>query len=192
MSDTITERVEVSRLELIDAGILAPFYNRLVAGTPFCYPVSEGRFVEGVVAKSPDHISPERMRESSHHVASDRLREEHLLVARRAGEVLGFAHTALEHTDGADRGVIRFLGYTPGERAAGQELLSRAEGHLCALGVRETVAFEHDYPYPFYHLALGYLSDRLAHITGLLGVNGYAAVVWPPETGPSIVRVSRA
>ena len=75
--------------------------------------------------------------------------------------------------DGVNRGIIRFLGYTPGERAAGQELLSCAEERLRAFGVRQIVAFKEDFSYPFYHLALGYLSERLAHITGLLGVNGY-------------------
>jgi GNAT superfamily N-acetyltransferase len=51
------------------------------------------------------------------------------------------------------------------------------------------MAFAHDYSYPFYHLAFGYLSDRLGHIQGLLGVNGY--VVAPEGPHPSGVGYSR-
>ncbi|MEO2002947.1 MAG: GNAT family N-acetyltransferase, partial [Candidatus Poribacteria bacterium] len=60
-------------------------------------------------------------------------------------------------------------------RAAGQELLLSAERRMRDVGGREALAlaFAHDYSYPFYHLAFGYLSDRLGHVMGLLGINGY-------------------
>ena len=35
----------VTRLEFEDAGILAPFYNRLVAEVPFCWGVGEEEFI---------------------------------------------------------------------------------------------------------------------------------------------------
>lgn len=151
----------VTRLEFDDAGMLAPFYNRLVADVPFCWPVGGAEFASGVLWESPDHDM------------HTRLHEQRLLVSRRGDDVLGFAHTALERRDGAERGVIRFLGYAPGERAAGQELLLSAERRLRDVGGREALAFAHDYSYPFYHLAFGYLSDRLGHVMGLLGINGY-------------------
>ncbi|MBT3270769.1 GNAT family N-acetyltransferase [Candidatus Poribacteria bacterium] len=151
----------VTRLELGDAGILAPLYNGLVADVPFCWPVSAEEFAAGAA------------RQSAYDRLSDRLDAQRLLVSRRGDDILGFAHTALETQDGETRGIIRFIGYAPGERAAGQELLRTAERRLRDVGAREALAFAHDYSYPFYHLAFGYLSDRLGHVLGLLGINGY-------------------
>lgn len=151
----------VTRLELGDAGILAPLYNRLVADAPFCWPVSAEDFAAGAIQNSP---WPD---------LRDRIDEQRLLVSRRGDEILGFAHTALESRDGEARGIIRFIGYAPGERAAGQELLLTAERRLRDVGAGEALAFAHDYSYPFYHLAFGYLSDRLGHVLGLLGISGY-------------------
>ena len=159
----------VSPLALEDAGILAPLYNRLVADVPFCYPVSEDDYAAGVVLRGPDQN------------AHAPRQEQQLLVNRRDDEILAFADTVLERRDDADRGIIRFFGYTPGERTAGQELLESAEARLRDAGAREVVAFSHDYGYPFYHFAFGYLSDRLAHILGLLGVNGYTVAPEGPD-----------
>ncbi len=151
----------VTRMEFADAGSLAPFYNRLVADVPFCWSVSEDEFASGLVWESPDHSM------------CDRLSQQRLLVSRRGDEVLGFAHTALETRDDATKGIIRFLGYAAGKRAAGHDLLLTAERRLRDVGARQALAFAHDYTYPFYHLAFGYLSDRLGHVQGLLGMNGY-------------------
>jgi len=55
----------------------------------------------------------------------ERLRSEAAFVAGEGEEILGFAHAGIRRPgkDRAEQGVIRFLCYQPGHRAAGQALL---------------------------------------------------------------------
>jgi hypothetical protein len=101
-----------------------------------------------------------------------------------------------QRDDPAERGLIRFLGVLPGQRAAGQALLLQAEETLRERGMDKVVAFHQHKRYPFYHLPSAYLSDRLGHIDALLGWNGYRRIAgevymdWVDYAGTALRRLS--
>jgi ribosomal protein S18 acetylase RimI-like enzyme len=106
----------------------------------------------------------------------DLVHDERAFVALRGDDVLGYVHTAVGYrrpNEPQETGIVRFLWYCAGERAAGQALLDTAETTLHTLGMTDVVAFPQVHRYPFYYLSSAYLSDRLGHVAALLGKNGY-------------------
>jgi hypothetical protein len=63
-------------------------------------------------------------------------------------------HIAVEDWENRRRGVIRFLGFTPGDRLVGQQLIERAELLLRNAGLDVVMAFATNYGYPFIHLSV--------------------------------------
>ncbi len=143
---------------------LAELYNQTVAGLPHCYPVSPEVFAKIVLNERDDEQRASLMR------------SQQILVARDDRCLLGFADAAvgrLEEPNSPEQGIIRFFCYGIEHRPVGQALLQGAEEYLRDLGISEVVAFHQDFAYPFYHLPHAYLSDRVAHVHALFGINGY-------------------
>ncbi|MBN1346921.1 MAG: GNAT family N-acetyltransferase [Phycisphaerae bacterium] len=149
-------------------GIVAS-YNRVIRGVPHCFPVCEAEFeaaLTGPAGGRPSH---------------DWLHSETAFVAREGTSVLGFAHVGLGHEDrdgaendrGSDRGIIRFLWYERGQRAAGQALLDAASGYVRERGMKRVEACSDFFRYPFHCFPAVSLSDRLDHVRALLQFNGY-------------------
>jgi GNAT superfamily N-acetyltransferase len=139
-------------------------YNALIRPVPHCSPVDAETFHAAVAAACTGGSS------------YDLVHDEYAFVALRGADVLGFAHTAVGYrkpNEPRQTGLVRFLWYRPGERAAGQALLDAAERTLRALGRTGVVVFPQVHRYPFYYLSSAYLSDRLGHVAALLGMNGY-------------------
>ena len=159
--------MEIVELSLSEAGVLSPLYNRLVKGVPFCFGVGEDEFTTGLLWNSDD-FAHHRCLESQH------------LIACRGKEEVGFTHIAVECKEGVRRGVIRFLGFSPDDRATGQALLREAERVLWDLGITEILAFPRIYGYRFHQKASGHVSGMHPHVIGLLGRSGYsiAATAW--------------
>ncbi len=142
-------------------------YNRTVADVPHTYPVAVETMSEAVAGAC------------SGRAQVDSMDDEAVFVARSDGRALGFIHVGVGRgPEGKDpqRGVIRFLGYRRGHRQAGQALLDVAHVHLRRCGMARVEAFQCEYRYPFYQLYWSCLSDRLDHIRGLLGFNGYEII----------------
>ena len=140
------------------------FYNRLTAGVPHCYPVTENEFAAalrgitiGKIEKNDDGL---------------RLDSQTAFVAITTGTVQAFIHVALVRIREENIGIIRFLGYKRGVRRAGQAVLEKAEAYLKTFNVTRISAFTRS-RYRFYHLEYAYLSDTLDQVQGLLGFNGY-------------------
>lgn len=183
--------MEIVEYEPTLEGAVADCYNRLVEGLPHCFPVEAGRV--GAVMEGRDSDRQELKS----------LHDDWAWVAREGDEVAGFAHTSLQkaHEDRhGPRGVIRFFAYDVGQRAAGQALLEAVEAHFRERGMPEVIAFHQDQKWPCYHFPHAYLSDRVMHVHGLLGMNGYARVAgevywdWtdlePPEPPPTDVEAA--
>jgi GNAT superfamily N-acetyltransferase len=146
------------------AAQVAAAYNEIIRGVPHCYPI---RVADWATVVGGEGIEDE---------GGGSLRAQRAFVAMEAGSILGYAHLAVGAVEGEDpteRGLIRFLWYMPGHRAAGQELLDASESYLSEQGTSRVMAFPHRYRYRFYYLPSAYLSDRLGHIAALLGANGY-------------------
>ena len=159
------------------AATVTDCYNALTAGLQHCYPVEAERLARVLAGERPP----------------DRLSQQRAWVALEGGIALGFAQAAVEEPDearGGPRGAIRFLGYRPGHRSAGQALLEAAESYLREERMPEVVAFHQDHRWPCYHFEHAYLTDRLTHVEGLLGLNGYQRVAgevyfdWPDLVPP--------
>lgn len=148
-----------------DASPLAEFYNRQIAEVPYCYPVSSEEFGSGIRWEQ-NETSP-----------CENLLAEALIVGEQDGQIVGFAHVGVPDIQGEgqskQQGAIRFLVYQPGYRAVGQVLLAESEKYLRERGVSRVLAFHYRFGYRFYHQSLGYLIDRLGHVLGLMGMNGY-------------------
>lgn len=73
------------------------------------------------------------------------------------------------------RGMIRWLWFIPGQRAAGEALAVAAEAHLTQHGCEQSqvLAFDDEQTYHFYHVGHAFLSDRANHIHSLLEGRGY-------------------
>ena len=140
------------------------FYNNLTVNVPHCYPVSEdelGEVLQNTTYKTEDKKV---------------LQSQTTFVAREQGTISGFIQVGIgpdEELNKNNIGIIRFLGYQPGERRAGQALLEKAESYLSTYNPELIVALPQDYRYRFYHFGHAYLSDALGHVQALLGYNGY-------------------
>ena len=140
------------------------FYNSLTANVPHCYPVSEDEL--GKVLSCSTHATEDKKV----------LQSQTTFVAREQDTILGFIQVGIGPSEELNKnniGVIRFFGYQPGERQAGQALLEKAETYLSAYNPNQIVAFPQDYRYRFYHFGHAYLSDALGQVQALLGYNGY-------------------
>jgi GNAT superfamily N-acetyltransferase len=145
------------------AEALTAAYNCAVRDLPHCYPVRASD-LQGMIEAEGD---------------GQGLRQPLLLTAWEDDALVGWVHAGIGvegRRDGPTVGVIRFLWYARGQRQAGQALLEAAEAHLRALAMARILAYPQRYRYPFYHLHNALLSDRLEHVLGLLGWNGYRRV----------------
>jgi len=164
---------------------VAALYNEAVAPVPDCHPVALDRFA------------------SLEKLASEHLREEALVLAQTEdGRAVGFVHIGIalpvkeEEEDWLPKGepaAIRFLYYQPGYRQAGQALLDWAERWARERARSYLVAWHWLHRYPFY-LPYCYLSEYLAHVRALFGMNGYREHLselylrWPDFTPPEPAR----
>jgi GNAT superfamily N-acetyltransferase len=174
--------VEIVSLEPEMAPALAQCYNELMAPVPYHRPAPAEWFAD---------LTPTCFQECT---------EQEVLVAREGREVVGFVHTGRSappthqwHAKG-EPGVIRFLSYRPGERAAGAALLARAEQRIRERGRNEVVALAGWHMYPFHPLQLGHISERVSHLLSLLWASGYEShecevfFHWPDFVPPRVPR----
>lgn len=174
--------MEIVRFEPEMAEDVAGLYNELIEPLPECHPAAVERFA------------------SVEALASKWLRDEQVMVARHDGEAAGFVHvgvarpTEQEDLPAGEPAVIRFLSYRVGERMVGQALLEWAEQWAKEQGRSEVIAWDAGLRYPFYHFGWAHLSERIAHVRGLLGMNGYAEynaevfLTWRDYELPEVVR----
>ena len=152
--------------DVANIGDLAYVYNaQIAARVPHCYAVSPEVLRKGVYEKTdPGHTVLQRA--------------ERVIVAECDGQVRGFAHIALgemgwgQSEQKQSGGFIHFLTYEPGYRDVGQALLAASERHLQSEGRCSIWAFD-GYLYRFHHFGFPLISDRMMHIYGLFGINGY-------------------
>jgi GNAT superfamily N-acetyltransferase len=147
-----------------NVGDLVGMYNAQVAGyVPHCFEVSPAEFDAGRYQETGDDY------QSNFSV-------EHVVVGLQDGKTRGFAHIRVGEVKHRDKllsgGYIHFLTYAAGYREIGQAILSECEKHFNDVGVKEIRVFD-GYFYRFHHLGFPLVSDRMAHIYGLLGMNGY-------------------
>lgn len=147
-----------------DAGELFRVYNEQTAAIPHCYPVSQEEFEAGLLGPRNDNHCKE-----SH--------SEKIIVAEQDGRIVGFAHIAIGRVEYSDRkqigGLLHFLTYESGQRAAGQALLEQCEKHSRDSGAQQVWAFQNGCNYPFYHFDFGNVSDKMGHVYALFQMNGY-------------------
>jgi len=146
---------------------IAQCYNHLTANVPHCYPISE------------DELDTELLDTTYKTEDSKGLQAQTTFVAREQDNLLGFIQVGIEPVEELNKhniGVIRFFGYQPGERQAGQALLEKAETYLSTYTPNQILAFPQDYRYRFYHFGHAYLSDALGQVQALLGYNGYQRI----------------
>lgn len=168
--------MEITYLEVEEAGSLAPFYNAEFAHLPYRYPVADSEFCAGVRFRpGVDEPYPN-------------LSQERFIVARQGVEVVGFAHVALWSKESDDLiwlglhlveeilddrvGLVRFFHYRGGQRSAGQAVLEAAEDYFCQWGLKQIRVFSY-YAYPFCLFDRSFLFDSMAHVHALLRANGY-------------------
>ncbi|MCD6350636.1 MAG: GNAT family N-acetyltransferase [Armatimonadetes bacterium] len=137
--------------------------NSVVGALPHCYRQPSERVAAGLEGKLWRDEDEE-------------LLDPQAWVALEAGEVVGFAQAARQTAtdDRPARGIIPFLLYRPGYRAAGQGLLATVEAWFAQHSLTDAYAFLDDHVPAFYHFPHSYLSDRLNHVHALLGYNGYS------------------
>lgn len=107
------------------------------------------------------------------------LQSQTTFVARERDNLLGFIQVGIgpvEELNKNNIGVIRFFGYQPGERQAGQALLEKAETYLRAYNPNQIIAFPQDYRYRFYHFGHAYLSDSRGQVQAILEYNKYQRI----------------
>jgi len=156
--------MKIFHWDVSDAEVLTQVYNKQTADVPHCYPVSPVEFGSGLRSLKSDRHFRE-------------LDWEKIIVGKRSGRIIGFAHISKGKIEFSDRkrigGLIHFLTYQAGYRSAGQAILEECERDLHNSGIRQIWAFQNVCSYPFYHLEFGNLSDRMGHVYGLFRINGY-------------------
>jgi len=158
--------------DVAEAPRLTQTYNDQIVGVPHCYSVSPEEFEEGFTYQK-----------TSFRGYLEDIHSEKLIVCEDNGVILGFSDVAIAETEyngnkEQKKGFIRFLTYEIGQRHAGQVILKESEEYLLGLGIKQIKAFRllclNDHcGYRFYHLGYASLSDKLGHIQGLFGMNGY-------------------
>ena len=144
---------------------LTSHFNAAVAGVPHCYPADP--------TEMETALTPAPQGDDKH------LAAESVIVARRHGAILGFAHFGIRKVDENDperTGIIRFLHFERGQRAVGQALLEAVEEDLRQQQIDRINAFSQRYRYRLYGFNHAYLSNHLDHVEALLGYNEYEKV----------------
>jgi len=174
--------MEIVAFEPGMAKAVARLYNELVEPLPECHPAASTRF------------------ESLDALKHKELRDEQMMVAREEGTVIGFVHVGVllpaerPRRIPGEAPVIRFLSYRVGERRVGQALLEWAEGWAKEQGHRELHAWPSATRYPFHHFGAAHLSERIGHVRGLFGMNGYEVhdsemlLLWRDYEPPAVKR----
>lgn len=152
----------IEALDLREAALLSHTWNTQAVNTLACYAVEEHAFASGLL-DGDQKVLP--------------VANEQLFACRDGGTITGFVHTAtghyeMEHTQ-CEGGMVLALACPPEDRIMGTELLERAEAYLHQLGCDEIDAFPIKNGYPFAHFGIGTLSDRVGHISAILGASGY-------------------
>jgi GNAT superfamily N-acetyltransferase len=153
--------IEIVGFEPGMAEAVTACYNEAIEPVPDCHPVPVERFA------------------TLEALATSRLRDEAIGVAREDGRVAGFMHVGIvaptEDHDAppGEPAAIRFLAYAAGKREAGRRLLVWAEDFARERERGKIIAHHYYARYPFYHCPWGQLSVRMAHIGALLGMHGY-------------------
>lgn len=156
--------IQIQPYELERLTDVTALYNEAIQDVPLAFPATSDEMASGLagVLREGEGVSG--------------MRHEAAFVAGEGGEALGFIHVGLgcpwrETTD--EYGVIRFLAYRRGRRDVGQSLLEAGAAHLRAFPIPRIATFDHHHRYPFYQVDSAYLSERIAHVHALLGLNGY-------------------
>ncbi len=162
----------ILRYEPSMLGEVALLYSRAVGPVPHCHPVTGEEFskalagLEGDCRGDGDSDAP--------------MHSEDVLVATEDDRAVGFAHVGMgrlregeDNDSEAEQGIIRFLWYERGRRAAGQALVAAAEKALRARGAARSLAFTQTFRYPFYHLGYAYVSSAMDHVQALFEFSGY-------------------
>jgi GNAT superfamily N-acetyltransferase len=171
--------MQILRYEPDMARELMALYNAATDGVPHCYPLADETELAAVLAHAVEGVE-----------RNGTLSDDAVFVARDGGTMKGYVHVG--RGAAPTPGVIRFLAYSRGERAAGQQVLEAAHRQLRDLGVESSSAFPQEYRYPFYHLKSAYLSERMDHVQALLSLNGYRVrrgevyLDWPNLQPPAL------
>ena len=136
--------------------------SRAFADVPDCYPVANEAATAIQVAK----ILPGTENDST----AGPLLQRQLLLALNDGEAVGFVDFGLYEPDQGAKpvGVIRYLWFDNGARAAGEALLDCAESTLAQAGAATISAFS--VPYLPFHK---HLSNCSGHLRALFTLRGY-------------------
>ena len=145
-------------------GDLANVYNAQIATTvPHCYALSPDEFSVGCYPETGDDFQ-------------STFQNERIIVGIKGAQVRGFALVRVgqitHRARRLDGGFIHFLTYETGYRDVGQAILAACERHVRDTGASTIRAFD-GYFYRFHHLGSPFVSDRMAHVYGLFGMNGY-------------------
>lgn len=147
-----------------DSGNLVNVYNEQLKDTPYFYPIMPEEFADGIF----NRINEE---------GETNLESEKIIVGIQNDKILGFAHVSIgkacQFGKEKEGGFIHFLTYQPGYRSTGQAIIIECERYLCSFNISQIWAFLHASNYRFYHLGFGHISDRIAHVYSLFGMNGY-------------------
>ncbi len=147
-----------------DSSDLVHVYNDQLKDTPYFFPVTPEEFNEGIL----NRINQD---------GETNLESEKIIVGKQNDKILGFAHVSIgkAYQFGKEKegGFIHFLTYQPGYRSIGQAIITECEKYLCNFSISQIWAFLHASNYRFYHLGFGHISDKIAHVYGLFGMNGY-------------------
>ena len=126
------------------------------------------------VAEFADRIRPVAEDDESFATATSQA----LMVATDSSIPIGFAHLCAADDVEVDGevvpcGVIRAMAFYPDRADAGDTLLDVAERRFADDGYVHVDAYPLYHGYAFHNHKVGLLSDRLTHITQLLGSRGY-------------------
>ena len=174
--------MKIKILDTAEAGRLVKTYNDQIVGIPHCYNVSQEEFMDGFVYQKASFEFRSATTGKIDSYYNESIHSEKLIVCEENGEIVGFADVAVAETEldgkAEQKGFIRFLTYKIGHRPIGQAILAESESYLLSLGVKQIKAFRLLYlndhcGYRFYHAGYGMVSDKLGHIFGLFGINGY-------------------
>ncbi|MFC1717942.1 GNAT family N-acetyltransferase [Candidatus Poribacteria bacterium] len=156
--------MKITYRDVEDIGELVHVYNEQTASVPHCYPISREEFEIGLLDPRNDRHCKEA-------------HSERIIAAEEDGRITGFAHIAIGRVEFSDRkqvgGLLHFLTYESGHRAAGQALLEACEKHTFDSGASQVWAFQNGCNYRFYHLDFGNVSDHMGHVYALFHMNGY-------------------
>ena len=172
--------MKVKRIDLADAEALAGAYNQMVPadGVPHCWAVTPGEFSTWLFT----HEDEPNPREGLHSDA--------LIACEEAGDVAAYSHVALGEIEVDDQkksgGFIRFMACRRRHRAAAAAVIEESERYLASEGAERFWALQPGTGPRYYHMGFTGVSDKAAHLYGLLGRKGYEA-----DCGEIFMRMPR-